>query len=114
VVCRLSNVIPTSLTNNSLHNTVKSSALQYDSPVFAVLVMIMVIPITIRMPAMLVFIPPSMFGIPAALTHFVQLFAPTLSLLTPVAVMLDSFVQSVIGFRDAPLAVVIRAQLRCA
>jgi hypothetical protein len=71
---------------------VKPSALQYDSPVIAVVIMIMVIPIMIRMPAMLVFIPPSMAGIPAALTRFVQLFAPMLSLLTLVAVMLDSFV----------------------
>ena len=54
--------------------------------------MIVVIPIMIRMPAMLVFIPPSMVGIPATLTRFVQLVAPMLSLLTLVAVMLDSFV----------------------
>jgi hypothetical protein len=82
----------------------------YDSPVIAVV--IVVVPITIRMPAMLVFIPPSMVGIPAALTRFVQIVAPVLSLLTLVAVMLDSFVKFVLGLRDASLAVVIGAQAR--
>jgi hypothetical protein len=80
--------------------------------VVSVVIVIMVIPITIRMPAMLVFIPPPMVGFPTALTHFVQLSAPALSLFTLVAVMLDGFVQSVVGFGDAPLAVVIRAQAR--
>jgi hypothetical protein len=69
-----------------------SSALQSDSPVIAVLIMIMVIPIMLCMPSMLVFIPPSMVGLPAALTQFVQFPAPMFSLLTPVAVMLDSLV----------------------
>jgi hypothetical protein len=86
--------------------------LQYDSPVIAVVIMIIVIPITFRMPAMLVFIPPFMFGIPAALARFVQLFAPMLSLLTLLAMMLDRFVQLVIGLRNASLAVVIGAQVR--
>jgi hypothetical protein len=84
----------------------------YDSPVIAVVIMVVVVPITIRMPAMLVFIPPSMVGIPAALTRFVQIVAPVLSLLALVAVMLNSFVKSVVGFRDASLAVVIGAQVR--
>jgi hypothetical protein len=74
--------------------------------------MIMLIPITIRMPAMLVFVPPAMVGVPAMLTHFVQHSAPALRLLTPVTVMLDGFVQLVIGFRNAPLAVIIGAQSR--
>jgi hypothetical protein len=93
-------------------SAVKPSALQYVSPVIAILIVVMVIPIMIRMPAMLVFIPPPVVDFPAVLTQFVQLPAPVLRLLAPVAVMLDSFVQSVIGFGDAPLAVVIRAQAR--
>jgi hypothetical protein len=60
--------------------------------VIAVVIMVVVIPIMIRVPAMSVFIPPSMFGIPAALARLVQLTAPLFGLLTLVAVMLDSFV----------------------
>jgi hypothetical protein len=86
--------------------------LQYDSAVIAVVIMIMVIPIMIRMPAMFVFIPPSVVDIPATLTRIVQLVTPTLSLLALVAVTLDSFVEPVIGSCDAPLAVVIGAQVR--
>jgi hypothetical protein len=80
--------------------------------VIAVMIMVVVIPITIRTPAMSVFIPPAMIGIPAVLARIVQLMAPLFSLLTLGAVMLDSFVQFVIGFRDASLAVVISAHLR--
>jgi hypothetical protein len=76
----------------------------------AVLIMIVVVPIMLGMPSMLVFIPPSMIGLPATLTQFVQIPAAMLSLFTPVAMMLDGFVQSVIGLCDTPLAVVIRTQ----
>jgi hypothetical protein len=55
-------------------------------------IMIVVIPIMIGMPAVLVLIPPSMVDVPAVLTRFMQLVSPVLGLLTPVAVMLDSFV----------------------
>lgn len=78
----------------------------------AVVIMVVLIPIMFRMPAMFVLIPPSMVGIPAALTHFVQIVAPMLCLLTLVAVTLDRFVQPVIGSGDASLAVVIGAQAR--
>jgi hypothetical protein len=82
--------------------------------VVTVVIMVVLIPIAIRMPAMLVFIPPSMIGVPAVLTCFVQLVAPTFSLLTLIAVMLGRFVQLVIGPRDASLAVIIGAQVRSA
>ena len=74
--------------------------------------MVVVVPISIRMPAMLMFIPPSMVGIPAMLTCFVQIVAPLLSLLALVAVMLNSFVKSVVSSRDASLAIVIGIQVR--
>jgi hypothetical protein len=102
-------IVPTSELTRVSRSSVRDD---YDSPVIAVVIMVVVVPITIRMPAMLVFIPPSMVGIPAVLTRFVQIVAPVLSLLTLVAVMLDSFVKSVLGFRDAPLAIVIGAQVR--
>ena len=82
--------------------------------VIAVVIMVVVIPIVIRTPAMLVFIPPSMIRVPAALPRFVQHVAPMCRLLALIAVVLDGFMQLVIGFRNASLAVVIGAQVRSA
>jgi hypothetical protein len=45
--------------------------MEEDSVVVAVLIVIVVIPIAFRMPAMFVFIPPSMTGAPAAFPRFV-------------------------------------------
>jgi hypothetical protein len=44
---------------------------EHDSVVVAVVFVIMIIPIAFRMPAMLMFIPPSMTGVPAAFPRFV-------------------------------------------
>jgi hypothetical protein len=71
-----------------------------------VAVVIMVVPIAFRMPAMLMFIPPSMTGAPAVLPRFVEFMTPTFGLLAPVAVMLDGFVQPVVRARNAALAIV--------
>lgn len=71
-----------------------------------VAIVVVVIPIAIRMPATFVFIPPSMTGAPAALPRFVQLVARAIGLPTLVAVVLDGFVQLVIGVRNASLAIV--------
>ena len=81
--------------------------------VIAVVIMVVVVPIVIRTPAMLVFIPPSMIRVPAVLPGFVQHVAPMFRLLALIAVVLDGFVQLVIGFRNAVLAV-ISAQVRSA
>jgi hypothetical protein len=88
--------------------------IRIDSVVIAVVIMVVLIPIAIGMPAMLVFVPPSMIGVPAAFARFVQLVAPTFSLLTLIAVMLDRFVKLVIGPGDASLAVIIGEQVRSA
>lgn len=78
-----------------------------------VAIVVVVIPVVIRVPAMFVFIPPSMIGAPAALPRFVQLAARAIGLPTLVAMVLDGFVQLVIGVRNASLAiVVIGPQLR--
>jgi hypothetical protein len=69
-----------------------------------VAVVIVIIPIAIAVPAVIIFIPPSMIGSPAGLARFVQFVAPVFSLLAPRAVVLDGFVQFVIGSGDAPLA----------
>jgi hypothetical protein len=71
-----------------------------------VAIVIMVVPIAFRMPAMLMFIPPSMTGAPAVLPRFVEFMTPTFGLLAPVAVMLNGFVQPVVRPRNAALAIV--------
>jgi hypothetical protein len=78
--------------------------------VVIIVVVIVIVPIAIRTPPVLVFIPPSVIRGPTALSLFVQDVAPFCCLLTLVAVVLDGLVQIVIGFRDASLAVVICAQ----
>ncbi len=74
--------------------------------VIVVAIVVVVIPIPIRVPAMFVLIPPSMTGAPAALSRFVQLAALAIGLLALVAVVLDGFVQLVIGIHNASLAIV--------
>jgi len=71
-----------------------------------VAVMIVVIPIALGMPAMCVFIPPSMPDAPAVLPRFVQFMTPAFGLFAPVAMMLNGFVQLVVRARNAALAIV--------
>ena len=82
--------------------------------VIAVVIMVVVIPIVIRTPAMPVFIPPPVIRFPAILPRFAQRVAPMFRLLALIAVVLDGFMQLVISFRNASLAVVIGAQVRSA
>jgi hypothetical protein len=79
----------------------------------SVVIMVVVIPITVRMPTMVVFIPPFMFRGPAVFPGLVQHVTPMFRLLALIAVVLDGFMQIVIGFRNAVLAVV-SAQVRSA
>jgi hypothetical protein len=71
-----------------------------------VAVVVVIIPIVFRMPAMLMFIPPSMTGVPAALPRFVEFMTPAFCLLAPIAMMLNGFVQPVVRARNAALAIV--------
>lgn len=71
-----------------------------------VAVVIVIIPIAFRAPAMLMFIPPSMIGVPAALPRFVEFMTPAFGLLAPVAMVLNGFVEPVVRARDAALAIV--------
>lgn len=75
-----------------------------------IMVVVVIVPIVIRTPPMLVFIPPSVIRGPAALPLFMQDVTPFRCLLALVAVVLDGFVQIVVGFGDASLAVVVSAQ----
>ena len=72
----------------------------------SVAVVILVVPIAFRMPAMLVFIPPSMTDTPAMLPRFVEFMTPAFSLRAPGAMMLNGFVQSVVRASNAALAIV--------
>src|SRR5579864_1998171 len=78
--------------------------------VVIIVIVVVIVPIAVRTPAVLIFIPPSVIRGPAALPLVMQDVAPFGRLLTLIAVMLDGLVQIVIGFRDASLAVVISAQ----
>ena len=69
-------------------------------------IMVAVIPIAFRVPAMCVFIPPSMPDAPAVLPRFVQFMTPAFGLFAPVAMMLNGFVQLVVRARNAALAIV--------
>jgi len=78
-----------------------------------VAVVIVVIPIAFRVPATLVFIPPSMVAVPAALPRFAQFMARVCSLPAPIAKPCNGSVQSVIRARDAALAIMfVGAQKR--
>ncbi len=77
-------------------------------------VVIVLIPVAVPMPTVVVFIPPSVSHLPAVLPRFVQLLAPMSGLLAPVSVMLNRFVELVIGPRDPTLASVLGPQARCA
>jgi len=68
-------------------------------------VVIVVIPIAFRVPATLVFIPPSMVAVPAALPRFAQFMARVCSLPAPIAKPCNGSVQSVIRARNAALAI---------
>jgi hypothetical protein len=74
---------------------------------------IVIIPISIRMPAVIVLVPPSAVCSPASFSRFAQFMASVLRLLAPTPVVLNGFVQPVISTGDSALAAVaIRAQSR--
>jgi len=61
------------------------------------MVVVMVVPITLRVPAMPVFIPPFVILTPAILPRFMQLVARILRLWTVPSMMLSSFVKPVVA-----------------
>jgi hypothetical protein len=70
-------------------------------------VVIVIVPIAIRVPAMPVFIPPTMVFVPAAFAGFTQLMPRMVSLPAVPSVVFCGFMQLVVRFRDSPLAMVI-------
>src|SRR5215472_8282822 len=75
-------------------------------------VVIVIIPIAVHAPAMLVFVPPPLVGVPAALARFVQFMPRVLGLLALIAVMLDCLVQAVVSPRNPLLTIIVCAHLR--
>jgi hypothetical protein len=75
--------------------------------VVAIAVVIVVIPIAFRMPATLVFIPPSMSGAPAVLPRFAEFMTPAFGLPAPIAMVRNGVVQPVVRARNAALAIVV-------
>ena len=73
----------------------------------AIVVVIVVIPIAIGVPATAVFIPPAMALVPAAFPRLVQIVAGAVRLPAVPTVMLHGFVESVVGFGDAALALIV-------
>lgn len=73
----------------------------------AVVIVIVVIPIPFRMPAMLVFIPPSMIGVPATLACFPQFTTGVVGLWALVTVTRHGLVEFMVSVRNAALAIVV-------
>jgi len=72
-----------------------------------VAIVVVVIPIAFRVPAVGVFVPPTMALVPAVFPRFTQLVACTIRLLALPTVMLHGFVQSMVRLGDAALATVV-------
>jgi len=83
--------------------------------VIVVVVVIMIIPITVGVPTMAVFVPPLVRVRPAIFSRFVQLLACVDCLSAVPAMMFGGFVQAVVGFCNAPLASrLVATNRRCA
>lgn len=70
-------------------------------------VVIVVIPITIGVPAMAVFVPPPMVAVPAAFARFMEFVPRVVGLPAVPAMMLGGFVQFMVSLNDAPLTPVV-------
>jgi len=81
--------------------------LYFLSGLVTIAVVIVVIPITSGMPATAVLVPPAMSLSPAVFPRRVQFEASAVRLPAVPAVMLDGFVESVVGFGDAALALIV-------
>jgi len=78
------------------------------------MIMVVIIPVAVRVPTMIVFVPPLVCVCPAVLSRFVQLLARVYHLSAFPTVVFGGFVQPMIGFCDAPLACpFIGANRRC-
>jgi hypothetical protein len=75
-----------------------------------VLIVVAIIPVSLIVPTMPIFVPPPVVRLPAMFALFVQ-FVPRFSRFPAlIAIVFNGLVQSVIGMRDPPLTVVVRVQ----
>lgn len=65
---------------------------------------ILIAPVAFCAPAMLVLIPPPVIATPAMLASFMQVVACVFGLRTSIPMVLDGFMQVVIGFCDSTMA----------
>lgn len=91
-------------TDNQLRPSETSQAQRLAPIAVAVAIVVVIIPVTLGMPAMTVFIPPLVSVHKAILTRLAQIVARAFRLSTPPAVAFGSFVHPMIGPCDAPLA----------
>jgi len=71
------------------------------------MIVIVVIPIALGVPASFVFIPPAMVGAPAALTGFAEIVAGAFGLPALIAMMGNGLVELVICVNNAALAIAL-------
>jgi hypothetical protein len=77
-------------------------------------VVIMIIPIPVSMPTMRIFIPPSVGFAPATLPCLLQFMPPSICLLTLGSVVLNGFMQLMVGLFGPTLAIIIGSERLCA
>src|SRR5579863_7733891 len=76
--------------------------------------MIVIVPVTVSMPAVIVLVPPFAVCFPASLTRFAQVMPSVFRLVALITVVLDGLMQSVICARHLSLTVVVvRTHSRC-
>ena len=80
--------------------------------VIAPMRVIFVVPVLLRVPAMLILVPPAMPAVPAVLSRLAQVMASMLRLRALVPVMFNGFMQTVIGAGNTVLTIVVRPQTR--
>jgi hypothetical protein len=82
--------------------------------VIPTMVVVMIVPIALCVPAMLVFIPPFVGPAPAILARLMQFVARMLRLWAVPSVVLSSFVKPVVGLDEPmPAIIVVRRSARC-
>jgi hypothetical protein len=70
-------------------------------------IVVVIIPITVMMPAVFVHLPPLVVLSPAAFTRLMQLVAPVIRLVAVVSVVFDGFVEIVVRVCNPPPATVV-------
>ena len=81
--------------------------------VVEIVIVVMVIPITIGVPAVRVFVPPAVVVFVAVRAGFGELVEPVFSLRTLQAVVLDRFMKLVVRLADTLLTILVCTDGRC-